>query len=715
MRKIVLLFVCLSFISALNAQREMEQLDRGIVAIYQGQKKVYIGWRLLGTDPSDIAFNVYKSVGADAPQKLNAEPIVSTTDFVESNVDLSKEANYFVRPVLNGVEQSASESYTFPANPVEQQYLSIPVRDGGVNYAQASVGDVDGDGQYEIIFKWSKSANVDPGKHTVGTATVFVDTYKLDGTFLWRIDLGWNLEPGSDYTPLEVYDVDGDGRSEIITKTAEGTIDGTGVAIGDTDNDGITDYRNTSSGRVITGPEFMSVFRGSDGKEIARTNWIERGALSDWGDGSGNRGCRFQMGIAYLDGIHPSIIMSRGVYAYQVVETWDFRNGNLTKLWRWDNEGKGKSSYYLDNAQCFRMADVDGDGKDEIAKGQLVIDDNGKTLWTLNLARGHGDYVQIGVFDPSRSGLQLFKVLETAQDNGIAMHDAKTGEIIWGLPITSDAGRGYCDNIDSRYKGAQCWAGAISNKLLNYDGTELCTSGPTATSSWAPIWWDDVCRSLTDEHSGTDGVHIRKWQAASCAVSNYLTAATGSRIIAFIGDIIGDWREELVLFQSNELRVYTTVIPAQRRIYTLMHNPLYRLNVSQWAQRNPGPSHPDFYLGTGMETPSLPQIVTIEPDSTGSGKHPIQMNNPGTKYNCTVYPNPLKSEEATVSFTLTENSKVEMFVFDCTGKLVQNELLGSFSIGGNRVPVSFSAMLKGVYTVVLKSSKQTFTSRLVRY
>jgi rhamnogalacturonan endolyase len=597
-----------------SGKREMESLDRGVIAINQGGGKVYVGWRMFGLDPGSIAFNVYRSAAGAAAVKLNTSPITATTDYVDTGADVTKSNAYSVAAVVGGAEQAASAAYTLPANAPAQQYLSIPLRDGGLNYAQANVGDLDGDGQYELVVKWSQSANVDPGSHTTATAVVYVDAYKLNGTFLWRVDLGWNLESGSDFTPLLVYDVDGDGKAEVITKTAEGTKDGTGVTIGDTDGDGKTDYRN-SDGRVLSGPEFMSVFRGTDGKELARTNWIARGSVSDWGDSTGNRSCRQQMGIAYLDGAHPSIIMSRGVYAYQVVQAWDYRGGALSKLWAWDNGGKGQSGEWYSSAQCLRMGDANGDGYDEVLKGPLALDHTGKTLWDQKLIKGHGDYFHIGILNPARSGLQIFRVLEAAQANGVAMLDAATGTVLWGKTIAGDASRGYSSHIDSRQKGAQCWAGQIDNDLLNYDGSVLCNgTSPSNGDHWAPIWWEGgLTRSITDEFSGDDGVHINRWNGATCSLTELMKTGSGTRITQTIADILGDWREELVIGLPNEIRVYSTTIPAGNRLYTLMHNPLYRLNVGQSAQRNFGTGLPDYYLGTGMTTPPAPDIKYVGP------------------------------------------------------------------------------------------------------
>jgi hypothetical protein len=231
------------------------------------------------------------------------------------------------------------------------------------------------------------------------------------------------------------------------------------------------------------------------------------------------------------------------------------------------------------------------------------------------LIKGHGDYFHIGVLNPAKSGLQIFRILEGAQANGVAMLDAATGSVLWGKTIAGDAGRGYVAHIDSRYKGAQCWAGEINNDLLNYDGSVICSgTSPSNGDHWAPIWWEGgMTRSITDEFSGNDGVHINRWNGASCTLTELMKTGSGTRNTQTIADILGDWREELVIALPDEVRVYSTTIPATNRLYALMHNPMYRLNVGQSAQRNFGTSLPDYYLGTGMSTPPAPDIKYVGP------------------------------------------------------------------------------------------------------
>jgi len=244
------------------------------------------------------------------------------------------------------------------------------------------------------------------------------------------------------------------------------------------------------------------------------------------------------MGIAYFDGAHPSIIMSRGVYAYP------------------SRASVGTTGR--------RPVQVVGLGQ----RRQRAIRRAGKILWDQKLIKGHGDFVHIGVLNPARSGLQIFRILEAAQDNGVAMLDAATGTVLWGKTIAGDASRGYASHIDSRQKGAQCWAGQINDDLLNYDGSVICNG--TSPSKGRPLGPHMVGRRFDsfdnrDEFSGNDGVHINRWNGASCSLTELMKTGSGTRITQTIADILGDWREELVIALPNEVRVYTTTIPASNR------------------------------------------------------------------------------------------------------------------------------------------------------
>ena len=316
--RVTLLVFTVLFTTAVSmqAQSRMENLGRGVVAVRTSSTQIYVGWRMLGTDPSNVAFNLYRSANGGAAVKLNSSPITATTNFVDSSANMSQSNAYFVRPVINGVESAASASFTRPANSPTQQFISVPIQapPGGttpdnVSYTYSandtSVGDLDGDGEYEIVLKWDPS-NAKDNSQSGYTGNVYLDAYKLNGTRLWRINLGRNIRAGAHYTQFMVYDLDSDGKAEVACKTADGTVSGTGQVIGNSS----ADFRN-SSGYVLSGPEFFTIFNGQTGAILATADYLPaRGNVSSWGDNYGNRVDRFLAGVAYLDGQRPSLIFA---------------------------------------------------------------------------------------------------------------------------------------------------------------------------------------------------------------------------------------------------------------------------------------------------------------------------------------------------------------------------------------------------------------------
>jgi rhamnogalacturonan endolyase len=266
----------LLLVGGLGAQRQMENLGRGVVAINQNDGNVYVGWRMLGTDPDDVAFNLYRSTGDREPVKLNHEAITESTNFVDEGVDLSQSNSYFVRPVLDSEEQEASNPFTLPANPPARQYISVPLQTPeGYRPNDAAVGDLDGDGEYDIVLKQEMRGR-DNARRGVCEGTTKLEGYKIDGTFLWRIDLGRNIREGAHYTPFTVYDLDGDGIAEIAVRTSEETVDGTGAVIGDTDGDGIctinrpshTSLLKTLTNYMLAGTFYSTTSYRNFGKEL---------------------------------------------------------------------------------------------------------------------------------------------------------------------------------------------------------------------------------------------------------------------------------------------------------------------------------------------------------------------------------------------------------------------------------------------------------------
>lgn len=640
----------------------MEHLGRGVVAVRSSETAVYVGWRLLGTDPAEVAFNVYRSTDGGAPSRLNEKPHAVTTDFVDTTADLSRANVYTVRPVRAGRELAASAPATLRANPPIQQFLTVPLqrpaggavevptgaRTADYTYSpnDSSVGDLDGDGEYELVVKWDPSNARDTASPGL-SGRVLLDAYRLDGTRLWRIDLGRNIRAGAHYTQFIVYDLDGDGRAELACKTADGTVDGRGRVIGDASKDyrslevpthgmQVKDPGDRRYGKVLAGSEYFTIFDGLTGAALATTAYVPgREPQDGWGgiggnggtDNNGNRVDRFLAGVAYLDGRLPSVIMARGYYGRSVIAAWDWRRGQLTSRWVFDSgsapppyPNPAASPYSGQGNHSLSVADVDGDGRDEIVYGAMVVDDDGKGLFSTGLR--HGDALHVGDLDPARPGLEVFGIHEnedaTVELNtpGLALFDARTGQIVWSLLPGGDVGRGLAADIDPRHRGHEIWTDTPVG-LLDARGTRIADAPPTANFA---VWWDaDPLRELVDAN------WIGKWQWTSGTLARLLTATgasanNGSKATpALAADILGDWREEVIWRAENNesLRIYTTTTPASNRIYTLMHDPQYRVAI---AGQNVGynqPPHPSFFLGGGMLPPPHPRIsVRMRRDGT---------------------------------------------------------------------------------------------------
>ncbi|HKX31361.1 MAG TPA: rhamnogalacturonan lyase [Blastocatellia bacterium] len=619
----------------------MEHLGRGLIAVRQTDDRVFVGWRLLGTDPDEIAFNLYRTTAGGKPVRLNARPLTATTSFVDEQADLAQTNGYFVRPVLKGREQAAGATFTLPAKAPARQYLSIPLQTPqGYRPNDASVGDLDGDGEYELVLHQAGRGR--DNSQAGMTDPPILQAYRLDGTLLWTINLGRNIREGAHYTQFMVYDLDGDGRAEVACKTADGTIDGNGKVIGDASADwrnpegtAITsrdrngaERRQNVTGYVLKGPEYLTIFDGLTGAALATTDYIPprhpttRDPSSEdlkeiWGDGYGNRVDRFLAAIAYLDGQHPSLVMARGYYTRTVLAAWNWRGGRLQHLWTFDSDdgAPGNRAFAGQGNHNLSVADVDRDGKDEIVYGACVIDDHGRGLYSTGL--GHGDALHVSDLDPTRPGLEVFDIQERFDDAGAHMRDARTGQILWKKPsIKAGAdgegpGRGLALDLDPRYPGDECWVrGAGITGLFSVKGEKISDNSPRSCNFG--VWWDgDLLRELLDRNliskwNWTDGSETMLLTAADCA-SNNGTKATP----ALSADLLGDWREEVIwrTTDNRELRLYTTTIPTDRRFPTLMHDPQYRLSIAWQNVAYNQPPHPGFFLGDGMKRAPRPAIV----------------------------------------------------------------------------------------------------------
>ncbi|ABR37889.1 rhamnogalacturonan lyase [Phocaeicola vulgatus] len=589
-----------------------EKLSRGLIGI-PTEEGMYFSWRMTLEDAAGLQFDLYRSSGGGAEVKLNKEPIDRTSDFLDRTVDYTVDNRWTLKATTGEVA-----TWTRLKGEKRNPYLSIPVckpEDGEIagesfTYTanDCSVGDLDGDGEYEIILKWSPSNSKRPPQRGF-TGNTYLDAYKMDGRRLWRIDLGPNVRSGAATTNFLVFDFDGDGCAEICCKTGDGTVDGLGHRIGDAQADWRTwDKKSPTYGKIVNGPEYLTVFEGRTGKELDSKEYIPtRYPLDGWGgvggncgnDNTGGRSDRFTAGVAFLDGKTPSPIMVRGWYGRTVVAAWTFTNGALKHTWTFDSAAPGWEAYSGMGNHSVTVADFDGDGCDEICVGAMTVDHDGKGLFTTGLR--HGDALHAGRFIPSRQGMQVFGVHENEGDNeivkrtpAVAMFDGATGEIIWQDGLGQDAGRGVAADIDPRYDGAECWCN-IGGLRRGDTGEIICNRKPDSCNF--TIYWDaDPLAELLDH------VSISKWNwnaestdlllKAEGVVSN--NGTKGNPCLS--GDILGDWREEVIWPSEDqtELRIYSTTIPAVDRRATWMNDRQYRLAIAWQNVAYNQPPHPSF-------------------------------------------------------------------------------------------------------------------------
>jgi hypothetical protein len=564
-------------------------LGRGVVAINQGSGRVFISWRLLGTETNDMGFNLYRQSGTDAATKLNPSPLTEGTNYQDTTVNLTQATTYCVRPVMGDQEQAGSDEDCdrLPANAPVKDYLSIPLKAASANAAVhlAWVGDFDGNGEYDLL--------VD----RLSAGSPLLDAYARDGTFLWRFDTGPNgvnqnnIEGGAStmgngmWDGATVFDLDSDGKAEVAVKTAPGVIFGDGTKL-------------PGSGET----QYVSILEGRTGRELARaplpTDYASDGPLQ----------CQFSVG--YLDGVRPSVVtkcknrVASGAFNL-VMTSFDYQAGKLIQRWKYLRGNQGGAADYHQQ----RILDLDRDGKDEVADGGYVLDDNGKYLYGIPGAI-HGDRFHIGDLDPDRPGLEGYGI---QQDNPSGLrqytYDAATGKILRAhMGAVGDLARGVAADVDPRHKGYEYWS---------FDGMytiQELTSGPIVPDPNTPwpnfrIWWDgDALSEMLNQ------AYVAKWDYTKPARTSFTFKKTlpglySARDAApFYGDIVGDWREEVVMESPDhsEIRIFTTTYPSDIRLYTLAHNPAYRNGMTVHGYRQS--LMVDYYLGDGMTTPPSPLI-----------------------------------------------------------------------------------------------------------
>ncbi|KAL2873487.1 hypothetical protein SGCOL_011330 [Colletotrichum sp. CLE4] len=590
MKFLNLFSVSFALISALltQAARPLENLGRGVVAVRANDEKTLVTWRLLGLDPSGIGFNVYRDTGS-SPTKLNEQVLTGGTNFLDSTADPDEVNTYFVRPVIGGKEQAASGSFSLPAKNAVEPVVRVPIRSGGaVKFVW--VGDLDGDGEWDYILDRQTSPQT-------------IEAYTNNGTFLWDINLGPNsenqnnIEPGSStidvghWDGVTVFDFDSDGRAEVAIRIANGVVFGDGKTFddGDTDNH-----------------QYMAIMDGLTGALRASapvpTDYIDDGPLAA------------RLGAGFLDGETPHLVaymknrIGSGDFNLMYV-TWTFDGTSMQQKWKWNRGDKN-----FPDGHNTRIIDLDGNGKDEVLEIGFALNGDGTERYTLG-DQGviHGDRFHLAKIDPDRAGLQGYGV----QQRNLNLiyeyyYDGSSGEIIWkhvGDNVT-DVARGMVGDIDPTHPGMEVWS---FSGVYNAKENEL-TESNTELAPWPHLglWWDgDELLELFNDGK------FEKWDWENPSTSNSLPrilrisdfgGVTAGRYPNFIGDILGDWREEVIVTNeaADELLIFTTDKPSDIRLYTLAHNPAYRnaMTLKGYMQSH----HVDYFLGKDMKMPPRPNI-----------------------------------------------------------------------------------------------------------
>ncbi len=604
---------------SLNAMATgFERLDRGLVAVRQGND-VVLSWRALSSDGKGATSDVYR----------NGQKIVSGVKPC-FYVDKFQKRGAAYRIVTRGVDGRAcapTGEFRLGDDAPRHPFFDIPidcppsgVTPDGEKYTyiahEASIGDLDGDGEFEVVLKWEPTNAKDPSQAGYTGRQIF-DAYKLSGKRLWRIDMGPNIRAGSHYTQFLVWDFDGDGKAEVMMKTADGTIDGTGRELSlnkgaefVTDESDLPQTRRERKiakrserradgkmiGRILDGPEYIAVFEGATGRAVKMAHYKpERGRLLDWGDNYGNRCDRFLAAIAYLDGVHPSAIFCRGYYGRSVLWAVDFDGKRIKERWLFDSNVSGNEKFGGQGNHNLVVADVDGDGKDEIVYGQMVVDDDGKGL--NSTGRGHGDRMTCTRMQKGAKTEYVFCCLEGS--HGANLRDAKTGRELWYIDAGRDCEPAVCGDFDPTNPGFELWAGGLG--WLKLDGTpHRLGKTHVGAADKSILWKGDLVRSLLGSYgifhydpAANDWKQVLSYDKG-VMVEHKLKAAP-----VFVGDFTGDWREEVIMRIADQsaLRVYVSTEPTEYRFRTFLENRQYRIGLALFNIGYNVTAFPSFYFG----------------------------------------------------------------------------------------------------------------------
>lgn len=601
----------------------VENLNRGVSAAFTGNG-MFVSWRHLATDNENTTFNLWRITKTDERTMLGTFTMDQASCYLDKNgvssdiytIDtyVGDKCTEFANASINSTNKNSGQSGAYFDIPTQTPPAGKTPSGEEYTYTEndCSVGDVDGDGQYEIFVKWDPSNSKDNSAAKAGnyTGEVYIDCYKLNGQLLWRVNLGKNIRAGAHYTQFTVADFDNDGKAEMICKTADGTVDGKGKVIGNSS----ADYR-TSSGTILSGPEYITLFDGATGAALDTQDYTpSRGTqdASTWGDAYGNRSERYTACVAYLDGSTPSAIFGRGYYTRLAVAAWDVKDKKLSQRWLFDTGFNKAAAGYGDGNHQEMAADVDGDGRQEVVCGSAVIDDNGKLLYTTKMA--HGDAMHIGDFDPSNPGLEIFQCLEddnhpdgTAIGFGVVLRDAKTGKVLFREKAGGDTGRCIADNLVAGNAGAEM-NGSHSGNVYSATGdhsvvcqwSDITKWGQNSVAYWSGALERGVLdRTMVDQHGKG-----RIFTGDGVTYNNY----TKSNACLTV-DLFGDWREELIFRKSDGgLRVFTTTFETEYSMPTLMQNPQYRVQVAAQNNGYNQPPHTDFFLDSAKPIPEAHEV-----------------------------------------------------------------------------------------------------------
>ncbi|MBQ3669442.1 MAG: rhamnogalacturonan lyase [Clostridia bacterium] len=710
-----------------------EKLNRGLIAV-KTNEGIFLSWRLFKSEVT--GFSDSGLVGANFKVLRNGKEIAYVTDSC-NYIDIGggMEDEYSVCAVLG--DKTFAPCKSVKPWKSGQNYIDLPIQkpEGGISPSgerydyhpnDLSVGDVNGDGEFEYIFRWEPT-NAKDNSQKGYTGNCIIDCYTLEGRLLWRLDMGKNIRAGAHYTQFMVYDFNMDGKAEMALKTAPGTKmtvyneDGTvkseryitlpesdvkaGVSHEDAYACSAADYRENLislfmnwqnhpevkrrlwparveecfnleeryiyplsrpdaekladyfiydyaprrspknelwrfEGFIFKGPEYLTMFAG-DGSELETIPYpyprVDDGLM--WGDYSWNRvepmnrNDRYLAGVAYLDGERPYLIMCRGYYTRTTLAAYDFFDNKFRLKWGIDSGfvpmrnpfaptpagTMGSDPVYgmivNQGNHSLSVADVDGDGRDEIVYGACVIDDDGSVLWSgqgfLTDGRfsnwAHGDSMHVAVIDPDTPGMEIMHVFEDGRDApyGHALVEAADGKVIYGVPSDKDLGRCMIGKIDMNTRGWQVWCEEVrdckGNVLpLPMPGTNFCVR-------WSPDLTTQVLGSVDYlKHDGSgqisDLIHGVMLTAEGAVTNNY---TKGNPCLA--ANIFGDYREQVILRLKDDsaLRIYTNTELSHHKLFTLIEDTQYRLGVAWQNTCYNQPVYPSFYYGPDMSFEDL--------------------------------------------------------------------------------------------------------------